>query len=177
MKTFKYTSNISISNVANRYDLHEYVFIKLRGETSYEFIDKRSVKDIIDRETEVNNISLTETFIFQDTRKELESATGEAINFLYEVDTAVPEKGKTFAYLTVGKVEKVEKKQTKTKKDYKRISLRDDTKTLNGVFVWPWKCKNGDTLRKGDLIAAKIEVDENGFKNLIRFTKVNEDED
>jgi len=167
-KDYKKNDNVVESNIQDRYDLHEYVFRILRGEKKYEKI-KKSLKDVIEREIEVNNISMTEISIFQQVRKDFINASGENVNYLYEVSGEG-------TYLTVGKVEKVENKQTKTKKDYKRITLRDDTHTLNGIFLWPWKCKNVHLIKKGDFIAAKIEIDEAGFVNLVRFSKINDEE-
>lgn len=166
---YKKNIDVSESNIQDRYDLHEYMFKTLRGEKKYEQL-KKSLKDIIERENEVNNISMTEISIFQQVRNDFINASGENVNYLWEVSGQG-------AYLAVGKVEKVENKQTKTKKDYKRITLRDDTHTLNGIFLWPWKCKNVHLIKKGDFIAAKIEIDEAGFVNLVRFSKINDDED
>jgi len=160
---------VSVDTIYDRYDLHEYVFKSIRNEKKYEKL-KKSAKNIIERETDINNISITEMSIFVDMRKNLAEATGKDINFLFEV-------AGEGAYLSVGKVEKVENKVTKTKKDYRRITLRDDTKMLKGVFVWPWKCKNWDRVKTGDFIAAQIEIDKSGFVNLVRYSKVNEDED
>jgi ssDNA-binding replication factor A large subunit len=79
-------------------------------------------------------------------------------------------------YKVIAKVEGVEKKKTKTGKDYVRATLRDETAKLQGAFVWPWKCKNSEGLKKGQFILATIQVD-NGFTNLIRYSVMNGDQD
>lgn len=166
---YKKNDNVSELNIYDRYDLHEYIFKTLRGEKKYKSL-KKSLKDIIEKEIEINNISMIEISIFQQIRNDFINASGEEVNFLYEVSG----KGE---YLVVGKVEKVENKQTKTKKDYKRISLRDDTHTLHGIFLWPWKCKNAHLIKRGSFIAAKIEIDDAGFTNLIRFSEIDENDE
>jgi len=152
----------------DRFELHEKVYTEFRKDKKYEE-DQPSIKKLIEKEIEYNSISMIELSFFVDLRKELEEATGSEANYLFELD----DEGE---YFVVGKVGKVEDKKTKTKKDYKRISLRDETKMLRGIFVWPWKCKGWQGIKEGQIIAAKLHND-GKFINLTNYQRADREEE
>ena len=120
-----------------------------------------TTKKIIEKEIEYCSISLTEINEFAGIKKEVSKITDKQISPLYEAD----EEG---SFVCVGKIEKVENKKTKTKKDYVRISLRDESDVSKNIYCWPWKCKNIFSLKKGMLIIANLEND-GKFKNLVGY--------
>jgi hypothetical protein len=101
---------------------------------------------------------------FKSLREEAEQSTNLHMDVLTEVASAGE-------YYCVGKVVKLEKKQTKTKKDYVRISLKDDVFTQRNVYVWPWQCRKAFELHMDDVILAKITNDGN-FINMTQYQKV-----
>ncbi len=142
----------------DRFDLHSYIFTTLRKDKSYKG-DIYSYKLIVEREEEFCLLSLTEMQSFVEIRKEISASTGKTVNYVYEIE----EPG---SYFIVAKVEGIENKRTKTQKDYTRITLRDETKSKPFIYVWPWKSPKGYELKKGQIVACKIENDGN-FINFV----------
>lgn len=155
--------------ISDRFDIHEYVFKTLRKEKKYIKI-KKSLKKLIELETSINEISMIELKNFVTARKIISNTEGAQLNFLNEV----LEPGK---YTCIGKIENVEKKVTKTKKEYHRITIRDETAVLKSVFVWPWKCRNWEDTKTGDTICCKLDHDDSGFINLTQFNSIAEEDD
>lgn len=147
----------SLDIFGKRDDIHKIIYEEFRKDKNYKEISLTD-KKIIEKEIEFCSISLTEIKTFASTKKEIEKAIGKEIIPLYEAE----ENGSHFC---LGKVENVENKKTKTKKDYVRISLRDESKLSKAIYVWPWKDRKWAELKKGQLILAQIENDGN-FKNL-----------
>lgn len=152
-------------NLKNRYDIYNYIFTTLKKTSKFEPL-KFDEEDIIDREIDYISISFQEMKNFATERKEWEDRTGNEIENLFRVE----DEG---SYSCIGIIDKVENKTTKNGKDYTRITLRDESKILNMVYAWPWKCKGWDSLRKGMLIQASLNNDGN-FVHLVGWTLIKE---
>jgi DNA polymerase III subunit alpha len=146
-----------------RSEIAEYIYTKLRGDKKY-VAEKVTSKKRLEREIELLGLSLNEMISFKTLREEAEQSTGLHMDTLTEVSTS----GEWYC---VGKVVKLEKKQTKTKKDYIRISLKDETTTARNIYCWPWQLKKTFELHMDDVILAKINNDGN-FVNLTQYQKV-----
>ena len=155
----------------DRFRIHEYIFREFRKEKAYKPM-KFNEKKLIESEEEMNTISLSEITTFASTRIAAEKDYEETFSMMYEIK----ENKDDATYKVIGKVEAIEKKKTKTGKEYVRATLRDETAKLQGAFVWPWKCRGWEKLKKGQFVLVTIQVD-NGFTNLIRFSVMNSSED
>lgn len=147
--------------IGDRFELHKYLFEELRKEKKYDE-ENYTLKKVVDREVEYISISLTELTLYAKIRKKIEKQTGEKMNFLYETNDIGE-------YCILAKIESVTNHKTKTKKDYKKVTLRDETKILKNVFVWPWNCKNSESLKAGKFIECRINHEESGFINMPNF--------
>lgn len=155
----------ALDEFGDRFDIHEDIFVNFRKDKNYKK-EKSTQKKIIQKETDYNMISLTEIGAFAAIKEQVSDIINAEVDPLYEVDAEG-------SYICVGKIDIVENKKTKTKKDYVRISLRDDSKVLRGIYCWSWKCKNIYGLKKGDMIVAYITND-GKFKNLTNYFSANE---
>lgn len=151
----------------NRFHLYNYIFKTLKKTSKVE-PPKQSEEELIDREIDYITISFQEMQNFSKTRNDWEERTGIEIDHLFRVE----DEGQ---YNCIGIVDKLENKKTKNGKDYVRITLRDETKILKMVYVWPWKCKGWDSVRKGMLIQASLNNDGN-FIHLIGWTLITQSE-
>lgn len=152
----------------DRFDLRDYIFKELRKDKSYK-PDKPSYKKLIENEVEYINLSLTEMLSFGEMRKELQDAVGKEVNYLYETE----DEG---SYYIIAKVDHVERKKTKTNKDYVRVTLKDETKRVPYVYVWPWKDREWYALKKGQIIAGNMTNDGN-FTNLVAHQVLNNEDE
>lgn len=150
-------------DIEDRFSLHQYIYSALRKDRNYSISDT-SVDTLIEKEIESNNISLTEIKEFAKLKKNREDLTGTEYQFLYEAE----EEGTHFC---IGKVINVERKKTRTNKDYKRIALKDESSMLRNVYVWPWKCSDWDSILEGQVITARIMNDGN-FRNLLSYSLI-----
>jgi len=144
----------------DRDELSNIIYGEIRQDKKYKDI-KLTQKQIIEKEINFCSISLMEIKTIAEIKKRISNELNQEIDSLSDVDS----EGK---YTIVAKVEATMNKVTKTKKDYIMVSLMDETKILQRIFVWPWKCKNMHGLKKGMLIVGKIEI-ENDFTNLTSF--------
>jgi DNA polymerase-3 subunit alpha len=159
------TKVVTPKNIADRFDIHEYVFKTLRKDKKYERKYRKTLKKLIELETEVNGISMIELKEFVLAREKVAENMGSKIDFLSDVENF----GK---YTCIGKIESVERKTTKTNKEYHRITLRDETAMVRSIFVWPWKCRNWEDTKVGMLICCKLDHEESGFTNLTNFNSI-----
>lgn len=148
----------------DRFALHTYIFTNLRRDKKYK-PEVSSYKLLVEKEEEYCQLSLTELSSYVDMRKSLSDATGKPINYIYEIE----DPGN---YFVIGKIESAIVKKTKTGKDYVLLTLRDETKSKPYIYAWTWK--NGDvfSLKKGQIIFARIENDGN-FVNLVGHKTTN----
>lgn len=150
----------------DREEVHAEIYEELRKDKNYT-APKMNEKKIIEKEIEFCSISLTEIKTFARMKKDIEDTIGYELEPLFEAD-------ETGDHVCLGKVENIESRKTKTKKDYVRISLRDQSKVLKAVYVWPWKCRNAFGLKNGQMIIAQISNDGN-FKNLTGYYDIEGD--
>lgn len=151
----------------NRYDIYNYIFTTLKKTKKFDPI-KGKEDDLIEKEIEYLTISFIEISNFAKIRREWQEQTGSEIDYLYMVE----DEGQ---FSVIGLVDKVENKKTKTGKDYKRITLRDETKRLRMVYLWPWKCKGWDSVKRGMLIQGSLSND-GTFVHLLGWTLITESE-
>jgi DNA polymerase III alpha subunit len=152
---------------STRWDVHNYIFGKLKKTSKFQPLTG-SNDDLIEKEIEYLSISFEEINNFGKIRKTWEEQSGAEMDFLYLVE----DEGQ---FNAIGIIDRIEEKKTKNGKDYRRITLRDETKILKMVYVWPWKCKGWDSLRKGMLIQASLTND-GTFIHLVGWTMINQSE-
>lgn len=148
-----------------RFDLYNYIFETIRRTKKFEPLSFNE-NTLIEKEIEYISVSFLEVERFIQIRKIWSEQTGIDVNNLYEAE----DEGQ---YTCIGMIDRVENKKTKTGKDYKRITLRDETKILKNIYVWPWKCRGWEGLKKGYLIQAGI-VNDGNFLNLMSWSKIEE---
>ena len=151
----------------DRYDIYNYIFTNIKKVSKFEPI-KGNEDDMIDREIDYITLSFRELEKFAEVRKHWANNTGAEMDYLYTVE----DPGQ---YNCVGVIDKVERKTTKNGKDYRRITLRDETKILKMVYAWPWKCKGWDSLKTGMFIQASLTND-GTFVHIVGWTLINESE-
>jgi DNA polymerase-3 subunit alpha len=152
-----------LDEFGERAELADHIYTTLRGDKKYA-PEKITPKKRTEKEIELLGLSLNEMLSFKSLREEAERSTSLHMDTLTEVAVAGE-------YYCVGKVTKLEKKQTKTKKDYVRISLKDETTTQRNIYCWPWQAKRIFELHMDDVVLAKI-VNDGNFVNLMQFQKV-----
>lgn len=152
---------------STRWDVHNYIFGKLKKTSKFQPLTGGN-DDLIEKEIEYLSISFEEINNFGKIRKTWEEQSGAEMDFLHLVE----DEGQ---FNAIGIIDRIEEKKTKNGKDYRRITLRDETKILKMVYVWPWKCKGWDSLRKGMLIQASLTND-GTFIHLVGWTMITQSE-
>ena len=145
-------------DIKDRPSMLEYIQVSLLKNKKFE---PRS-ESKIELEKKYLKLSFEEMSSFIDKKSYIKEKTKLDIDSICDCDD-------DGMYNIFGIVSNLQKKQTTTGKDYTNMSIKDETGSITGVSIWPWKVKS--MVVKGKFYYAKVEI-KNGFKSLVSFSEV-----
>jgi DNA polymerase III alpha subunit len=144
--------------INDRYSLSDYIQKSILKNKKFE----KKKDTIINIEKEYLKISFEEILKFVNKKIELMSKTNINIIPIHECE-------KDGVYNIFGSVKTIQKKKTVSGKDFFKITVGDESGTMTGVMIWPWK--NNIKVEKNKFYYAKIQI-KDGFKNLVSCSEI-----